>query len=75
MKKVSRKDIEQNTQDIFNSLLNDLQVSTPSKRTKKVLEKISKKFSSVLKDEVKKLMKKNQRALRKSVKSNQAVAA
>lgn len=59
MKKISRKELRQNTEDTLKGLLSQFKIATPSKRTQKVVEKISRRFSDQLKQEIKKSMKKN----------------
>ena len=69
MKKITRKELRQNTEETLRNLLTQFEISTPSKRTKKVVEKVSKRFSTRLKQEIRKKMKENQKASKK-VKNN-----
>ena len=66
MKKVSRKELRQNTEETLRNLLAQFEISSPSKRTKKVVEKVSKRFSNRLKQEIKKKMKENHKASKKT---------
>lgn len=68
MKKLSGKELRQNTQNTINSLLTQLEIDAPSKRTRKIVEKVSRRLSKELKAEIKKQLKKNQKATRKSSK-------
>lgn len=65
MKKITRKELRQNTEETLRNLLNQFEISAPSKRTKKVVEKVSKTFSTRLKQEIKRKMKQNQKASKK----------
>ena len=66
MKKLSGKELRQNTEKTINGLLSQLEIATPSKRTRKVVEKVSRRLSKELKQEMKKQLKKNQRATKKT---------
>ena len=66
MKKVTRKELRQNTEEILRNLLAQFEISSPSKRTEKVVEKVSKRFSTRLKQEIRKKMKENQKASKKA---------
>jgi len=65
MKKLSGKELRQNTANTINGLLNDLEIEAPSKRTRKIVEKVSRRLSKELKHEIKKQLKKNQKATKK----------
>jgi hypothetical protein len=58
MAKISKKEINHTVTQAVDSALEKLKISSPSKKTKKVLGKVSKKVSSQLKKEVKKQNKK-----------------
>lgn len=80
MKKISRKELRQNTADTLNTLINQLELDSTSKKARKIVAKVSKKFSKELKQEIRKQLKKNQKATaRKSktekVKEPKAMAA
>jgi len=62
MKKVSGKELRQNTEKAINDLISSLEIGVPSKRTKKVAEKLSRQLSK----DLKKQMKKNAKATRKA---------
>jgi len=66
MKKLSGKELRQNTENTINSLLTQLEIDEPSKRTRKLVEKVSRRLSKGLKQEIKKQLKKNQKATKKS---------
>ncbi|HOX82675.1 MAG TPA: hypothetical protein PLJ60_07765 [Chryseolinea sp.] len=58
MKKISKKEITHTVEKAMGTALQSLEILEPSKKTKKLLGKVSKKFSGQLKVEVKKLNKK-----------------
>ncbi len=58
MNKISKKEIIHTVEEAMGKALEKLKISTPSKKTKKLLGKVSKKFSGQLKAEVKKQNKK-----------------
>lgn len=66
MKKLSGKELRQNTENTINSLLTQLEIEAPSKRTRKIVEKVSRRLSKGLKQEIKKQLKKNQKATKKA---------
>jgi hypothetical protein len=66
MKKISSKELRQNTENTINGLLTQLEIDAPSKRTRKIVEKVSRRLSKGLKAEIKKRLKKNQKATKKS---------
>jgi hypothetical protein len=66
MKKLSGKELRQNTEKTINGLLTQLEIETPSKRTRKIVEKVSRRLSKGLKAEIKKQLKKNQKATKRS---------
>ena len=70
MKKITRKELRKNTEETLRNLLSQFEIATPSKRTKKVVEKVSRRFSTSLKHEIKKKMKEHQKASRKVKNSN-----
>ena len=61
MKKISGKELRQNTENTINGLLTQLEIAAPSKRTRKVVEKVSRRLSKELKQEMKKQMKKKRK--------------
>jgi len=69
MKKITRKELRQNTEETLRNLLTQFEISAPSKRTEKVVAKVSKRFSTRLKQEIRKKMKQHQKASKK-VKNN-----
>jgi hypothetical protein len=66
MKKLSGKELRQNTEKTIEGLLSQLEIDAPSKRTRKIVEKVSRRLSKGLKQEMKKQLKKNQKATKKS---------
>jgi hypothetical protein len=66
MKKVSGKELREDTEKTINNLLTHFDIEAPSKRTRKVVEKVSRRLSKELKHEIKKQLKKNQRATKKT---------
>lgn len=66
MKKLTGKELRQNTEKTINGLLSELEIQSPSKRTRKIVEKVSRRLSKGLKQEMKKQLKKNQKATKKS---------
>jgi glutamyl-tRNA reductase len=79
MKKVSGKELRQDTEKTINNLLSQFEIKAPSKRTRKVVEKVSRRLSKELKHEIKKQLKKNQKATKRtkvvSVSSDKVSAA
>ncbi|HEX5171963.1 MAG TPA: hypothetical protein VFW11_22445 [Cyclobacteriaceae bacterium] len=66
MKKISKKEIRHKVEDAMNLALQQLEASPTSKKTKKLVEKASKKISSQLKQDLKKLSKKAEKAIKAS---------
>jgi hypothetical protein len=66
MKKISRKEIRHKVEDAMNVAIQQLDVSDTSKKTKKLLEKASKKISGQLKQDLKKMSRKAEKALKAS---------
>ena len=58
MKKFTKKEIIHLVEEAMGSALEKLKISSPSRKTKKLLGKVSKKFSGQLREEVKKQDKK-----------------
>lgn len=54
MKKVSRKEIILRVEGAIGSVLKKLKISSPSKKTEKLIEKVSRKISAYLKEEIRK---------------------
>ena len=52
-KKISKKEIQDVLQEAITTALNKLEISAPSKKTKKLLDRISKKVSVRVKREIK----------------------
>lgn len=62
-KKISKKEIQDVLQDAITQALNKLEIAAPSKKTKKLLDRISKKVSVRVKREIK---RKNNNAVTKA---------
>lgn len=67
MKKISRKEIRATVNQSLLNVVTDLEISDPSKKTKKLINKVSKKFSTELKGELKKHFKKMSKATKSGV--------
>ena len=74
MKKISGKELRQNTESTLNNLLATLEIQTPSKHTRKVVEKVSRRLSKELKHELKKQLKKSLKKNQKATKKTKVVA-
>ena len=68
MEKIKRSEIANTFQEALGSSLEKLKISSPSKKTEKVLTKISKEFSGQLMKEIKKQEKKVAKAAKKTKK-------
>jgi uncharacterized protein YdaU (DUF1376 family) len=75
MEKISKKQLRASTENTLANLLTQHEISSPSKRTKRVIAKVSKRFSDQLKEEIKKRLKKNVKAYKKVNGQEKAVAA
>lgn len=62
MKKLSRKELRATVNQSLMNVVSSLEISDPSQRTKKLINKVSKKFSDELKGELKKHFKKMSKA-------------
>jgi len=58
MKIVSKREIRATVNESLLNIVSNLEIATPSKKTKKLIQKVSKKFSGELKGELKKHFKK-----------------
>ena len=67
-KKISKKEIALTVEQAMGSALEKLEITAPSKKTEKLIGKVSKKFSGRLKKEVKSLDKKIAKAAKKAKK-------
>jgi hypothetical protein len=65
MEKITKKDIANTVEAAMGSTLEKLNITSPTKKTEKVLHKVSKEFSGQLKKEVKKLDKEASKAIKK----------
>jgi len=74
MKKISGKQLRQNTENTINGLLSQLEIETPSKHARKVVEKVSRRLSKELKQELKKQLKKQLKKNQKATKKTKVVA-
>jgi hypothetical protein len=66
MEKISKKDIRATVNETLFNVVSNYQIADPSKKTKKLIEKVSKKFSGELKHELKKHFKKMEKATKKA---------
>jgi len=67
MKKISKKEIRNKVEDAVNLAFQQMDVPSASKKTKKLVEKASKKISSRLKVDIKKLSRKAKKANKATV--------
>lgn len=74
MKKISGKELRQNTETTLNNLLATLEIQAPSKHARKVVEKVSRRLSKELKQELKKQLKKQLKKNHKATKKTKVVA-
>lgn len=58
MKKISKREIRATVNESLLKVVSNLEIPEPSKKTKKLIEKVSRKFSMELKGELKKHFKK-----------------
>ena len=72
MEKITKKDITHTVEVAMGSMLEKLNITSPSKKTEKLLHKVSKEFSGQLKKEVKKLDREAAKSTKKSDKSIKA---
>lgn len=68
MKKMKKNEIAHTVEEAMGSALEKLKITKPSKKTEKVVGKVSKEFSGQLEKEVKKQDKKNAKAVEKAKK-------
>lgn len=74
MKKISGKELRQNTENTLNNLFETLEIQSPSKHARKVVEKVSRRLSKELKHELKKQLKKQLKKNQKATKKTKVVA-
>jgi len=72
MEKITKKDITHTVEVAIGSMLEKLNITSPSKKTEKLLHKVSKEFSGQLKKEVKKL---DRDAAKSTKKADKAIKA
>jgi len=65
MDKISKKEIRKVVADLIESSLHTIKLSNPSDKTKESIIKLSRKFASVLHDEIKKQVKQKKKDLKK----------
>lgn len=73
MKKITKNEIAHTVEEAMGSALEKLKITSPSKKTEKLLGKVSKGISGQLKKEVKKRDKKVAKAVKKAKKDKPAV--
>lgn len=69
-KKISTKEIRHTVEGAVNQALSALEITAPSKRTRKAIEKVSKKLSGEMKRELKKKRKTEEKTPRALEKKN-----
>ena len=75
MKNAIKKELRESTENTLKELFAKHEIASPSKRTKRILTKATKRISNQLKQEIKKQFKKNQKASKKVSKDTQVEAA
>ena len=73
MKKIKKKEIVHTVEKAIGTALEKLDITDPSKKTEKLLEKVSKEFSGQLKKEVKKKNKQIAKSAKKIKKEKPAI--
>ncbi|MEO5977087.1 MAG: hypothetical protein ABIS36_04700 [Chryseolinea sp.] len=68
MEKMSKKDIKTVVDSVLSQALNKLQIGEPSKKTRKLVDSVSRKFVVQLKHDVKRKFKKERKAENRSKK-------
>lgn len=68
MEKITKIEIAHTVEEAMGSTLEKLNITSPSRKTEKLLSKVSKEFSGQLKKEVKRREKKDAKAAKKSKK-------
>jgi hypothetical protein len=66
MKTTPKKELRQTTENALIDLFAQHEIASPSKRTKRLLTKASKRISEQLKEEIKKKFKKSEKAGKKA---------
>ena len=69
MKIVSKKEVKATVDQSLANIISQLEITSPSKKTSKLIEKMSKKLSGELKDELRKQFKKESKASKLKVSS------
>lgn len=72
MKKISKKQIRQTVEEAMNEILEIVEITDPSKRTKKVLAKAFEMLVDQIKDELKKKAKHEAKAEKKAEKGKKS---
>ncbi len=75
MKKISKKEIQENVNSSLVNLAHDLNIAEPSKKTSKLIRKVSKKVSAELKHELKKQLKKMKKVSARENKAPKVLSA
>lgn len=73
MKNIKKKEIVYTVEKAMGTALEKLEITDPSKKTEKLLEKVSKEFSGQLKKEIKTKNKKVAKAAKKAKKEKPAI--
>lgn len=67
MKIISKKEIRETVKESLDNIVSQYEIAEPSKKTNRLIKKVSKKISCELKGELKKHFKKMQKATKKPV--------
>ena len=70
MKKISKKEILSAVEEVIQQALTKFEIADPSKKTKKLVENVSRKVSGRIKTEVKRKFKKDRKAAERSKNAN-----
>jgi hypothetical protein len=66
MKKVSKKEIRHTVKESLDNIVSQYEIAEPSRKTNKLIKRVSKKISGELKGELKKLFRKMEKVTKKS---------
>jgi hypothetical protein len=74
MKKIAKKELRDDAKQILIEFFAQHEIASPSRRTKKIISKVSRRLSERLNSELKKLLKKNVKANKKPANVDRKVA-
>lgn len=66
MNKISKKEIRETVKESLDNIVSQYEIAAPSKKTNRMIKKVSRKFSEELKGELKKHFKKMEKATKKA---------